>query len=148
MSRTRTAWNPWREMNRLRQELDQLTRGEWWPNVRRTTAFPAMNAHESETGLTLTAELPGIDASKLDVHVDKDSVTIAGQRAETAPGATAKDEQYVRRERWFEPFRRTVELPFDVDPDKCEAVYEKGLLTLKLERVAEHEPKKLTIKAG
>jgi HSP20 family protein len=133
-------------MNRLRQELDQMTNSEWWPNLRRTTAFPAINALESEKGLTLTAELPGIDASQLDVHVDKDSVTIAGQRA--AASAGTKDESYVRRERWFEPFRRTIEVPFDVDPGKCEALYEKGVLTLKLERVPEHEPKKLTIKAG
>lgn len=147
MSGMRTVWNPWRDMNRLRQELDQMTNGEWWPNLRRTTAFPAINALQSEQGLTLTAELPGIDASQLDVHVDKDSVTITGQRAAAAPAGT-NDESYVRRERWFEPLRRTVELPFDVDPDKCEAVYEKGVLTLKLERQAEHEPKKLTIKAG
>jgi HSP20 family protein len=143
----RTVWNPLREMNRLRQELDQLAgRGEWWPNLRQTTAFPAFNALESEKGLVLTAELPGIDASQLEVHVDKDSVTICGHRAATAEGA--KDESYVRRERWYEPFRRTVELPFDVDSDKCEAVYEKGVLTLTLERRPEHEPKKLTIKAG
>jgi HSP20 family protein len=127
--------------------LDQLAgRGEWWPTRRQTTPFPAINALESEKGLTLTAELPGIDASQLDVHVDKDSITIAGHRG-TAPAAP-KDESYVRRERWFEPFRRTVELPFDVDPDKCEAVYEKGVLTLKLERRPEYEPKKLSIKAG
>ena len=147
MSRMRTGWNPWQEMNRLRQELDQLAgRGEGWPNLRQTTAFPAINALESEKGLTLTAELPGIEASQLDVHVDKDSVTIGGRRAAAVEGT--KDESYVRRERWFEPFRRTVELPFDVDPDKCEAVYEKGVLTLKLERRPEHEPKKLTIKAA
>jgi HSP20 family protein len=147
MSRMRAVWSPWREMSRLRQELDQMTGGgEYWPNLRRTTAFPSINAFESDKGLTLTAELPGIDASQLDVHVDKDSVTIAGQRA--AASTETKDESYVRRERWFEPFRRTVELPFDVDPEKCEAVYEKGVLTLKLERVAEHEPKKLQIKAG
>jgi len=143
MSRTRTVW---REMNRLRQELDQMTGGDWSPYLRRTAAFPAINAFESDKGLTLTAELPGIDASQIEVHVDKDSLTIAGQRT-AAPSGT-KDESYVRRERWFEPFRRTVELPFDVDPDKCEAVYEKGVLTLKLQRVPEHEPKKLTIKAG
>jgi HSP20 family protein len=134
-------------MNRLRQELDQLASGgEWLPNLRRTTAFPAVNAFESEKGLTLTAELPGIDASQLDVHVDKDSVTISGKRAGAA--TESKDVSYVRRERWFEPFRRTIEMPFDVDPEKCEAVYEKGVLTLKLERVPEHEPKKLTVKAG
>jgi HSP20 family protein len=146
MSRTRTVWNPWHEMNRLRQELDQVTNGDWWPNLRRTTAFPAINALESENGLTLTAELPGIDVSQLDVQVDKNSLTVSGQR--TAAPAGTRDESYVRRERWFEPFRRTIELPFDVDTEKCEAVYEKGVLTLKLERVPEHEPKKLAIKAG
>ncbi len=145
MSRIRTVWNPWRDMNRLRAELDQLSNGDLWPNLRRGTSFPAVNALQNDQGLTLTAELPGIDASQLEVHVDKDSVTIAGQRA-AAP--ETREESYVRRERWFEPFRRTLELPFDVDADKCEAVYEKGVLTLKLARTAEHEPKKLTIKAG
>jgi HSP20 family protein len=146
MSGLRTAWNPWREMNRLRQDLEQMTSGDWWPNVRRTAAFPAVNALESPSGLVMTAELPGIDTSQLEVHVDKDSVTIAGQR--TAQPAGATEESYVRRERWFQPYRRTVELPFDVDPERCEAVYEKGVLTLKLQRKPEHEPKKLTIKAG
>ncbi|HET6328889.1 MAG TPA: Hsp20/alpha crystallin family protein [Planctomycetaceae bacterium] len=146
MSTMRTVWNPWREMSRLRQELDHAAGREWWPHLRRPVAFPAFNALESPTGLTLTAELPGLDASQLDVHVDKDSVTVSGQRA-AAPAGT-KAESYVRRERWFEPFRRTIELPFDVDPEKCEAVYEKGILTLKLARVPEHQPKKLTIKAG
>src|SRR5580700_3509490 len=103
MSRMRTVWNPWRDMNRLRVELDQLSNGNWWPHVRSGASFPAINALQNEQGLTLTAELPGIDASQLEVHVDK---------------------------------------------DKCEAVYEKGLLTLKLARTPEHEPTKLTIKAG
>jgi HSP20 family protein len=147
MTGMRTVWNPWRDVNRLRQELDQMTTGDWWPHLRRPSVFPAINALQNEGGLTLTAELPGLDASQLDVHVDKDSVTISGQRAAAAAEGTGA-ESYVRRERWFEPFRRSVELPFNVDPEKCEAVYEKGILTLKLARLPEHEPKKLTIKAG
>ena len=87
MSTMRTVWNPWREMNRLRQELDHVANGEWWPHLRRPAAFPAFNALESPTGLTLTAELPGLDASQLDVHVDKNSVTVSGQRA-AAPAGT------------------------------------------------------------
>jgi HSP20 family molecular chaperone IbpA len=39
-------------------------------------------------------------------------------------------------------------LPFDVNADKCEATYEKGVLTVRLERVPEEQPRKLTIKAG
>ena len=70
------------------------------------------------------------------------------RRHEPAVQPRSAEEDYVRRERWFEPFKRTVELPFDVDPEKCDASYEKGVLTIRLERRPELQPKKLTIKAG
>jgi HSP20 family protein len=140
-----TVWNPWREMHRLRREMDQLFNPEWWPAARRTGAFPPVNMWSNEQGVVLTAELPGIDPAELDVSVEKDSLTLCGKRA----GQPAQeDDQFVRRERWFEPFSRTIDLPFEVDPDRCEASYEKGVLTLKLQRAPEHQPKKLTIKAG
>jgi len=145
MNRMATVWNPWRDVNRLRHEMDQLFNYDWRPAARRQAEFPAINAWEDEKGLTLTAEVPGIDASQLDVSLEKDTVTISGKRA---PLSESAGENYVRRERWVEPFQRTLELPFNVDPDKCEATYEKGILTVKLERAPEHQPKKLTIKAG
>jgi HSP20 family protein len=147
MTRTVMHWNPWREMNRVRREMDQLFNYDWRPATWQHHAeFPPINAWENENGLVLSAELPGADASKLDVSLEKDSVTISGERAAEAGQPTA--ESYVRRERWFEPFKRTFELPFDVNPDKCEATYEKGVLTVRLERSPEQQPKKLTIKAG
>jgi HSP20 family protein len=146
MSRIGTVWNPWREMNRLRREMDQLMNYEWAPLARGTAAFPPVNLWESEKGLVLAAELPGLDPAQLDVSLEKDSLTISGARTSTPPNT--EEENYIRRERWFEPFKRTVELPFDVDPDKCDASYEKGVLTVRLERRPEVQPKKLTIKAG
>jgi len=141
-----TLWNPWRDMNRLRREMDRLVNYEWAPLVRGTAAFPPVNVWENEKGLVLTAEIPGLDPSQLDVSLEKDSLTISGGRA---GGSTeTPEENFVRRERWFEPFKRTVELPFDVDPEKCDASYEKGVLTVRLERRPELQPKKLTIKAG
>jgi HSP20 family protein len=141
-----TLWNPWREMNRVRREMDNLMNYEWAPLARGAAAFPPVNVWENEKGLVLTAELPGLDASQLDVSLEKDTLTISGART-GGPAANA-EEDFVRRERWFEPFKRTVELPFDVDPDKCDASYEKGVLTVRLERRPELQPKKLTIKAG
>jgi HSP20 family protein len=146
MARMATLWNPWREMNRVRREMDHLMNYEWAPLARGKAAFPAVNVWENETGLVLTAEIPGLDASQLDVSLEKDTLTISGARI-GGPTANA-EEDFVRRERWFEPFKRTVELPFDVDPDKCDASYEKGVLTVRLERRPELQPKKLTIKAG
>jgi HSP20 family protein len=124
--------------------MDQLFNRDWWPMAARPAEFPAINAFEDEQGLVLTAELPGVDATQLDVSLERDSITISGQRT-ASPGS---DENYVRRERWFEPFQRTVELPFDVNADKCDATYEKGVLTVRLERAPERQPKKLSIKGS
>ncbi len=146
MTRMGTLWNPWREMHRLRRDMDHLVNFEWAPTVRGTGAFPLVNVWENEKGLVVTAEIPGIDPTQLDVSLEKDSLTISGARA--ASPAESAEEDYVRRERWFEPFKRTVELPFDVDAEKCDACYEKGVLTIRLERRPELQPKKLTIKAG
>jgi len=146
MARMATLWNPWREMNRVRRDMDHLMNYEWAPLARGTAAFPPVNMWENEKGLVLTAEIPGLDASQLDVSLEKDTLTISGART-GSPAANA-EEDFVRRERWFEPFKRAVELPFDVDPDKCDASYEKGVLTVRLERRPELQPKKLTIKAG
>ncbi len=81
MSRMATYWNPWREMNRLRREMDHLVNYEWAPLARGTSAFPPVNLWENETGLVLTAELPGLDAAQLDVSLEKGALTISGGRA-------------------------------------------------------------------
>jgi HSP20 family protein len=146
MTRMGTYWNPWREMNRLRRDMDQWMNYQWAPLARGTVAFPPVNVWENEKGLLLTAEIPGLDATQLDVSLENDSLTIAGARA--GNGTPHAEEDYVRRERWFEPFKRTIELPFEVDPEKCDAAYEKGVLTVRLERRPEVQPKKLTVKAG
>jgi HSP20 family protein len=146
MSRMATYWNPLREMNRLRREMDYLFNPHWAPQDRGAAAFPPLNMWENEKGLVLTAEIPGLDAAQLDVSLEKDTLTIGGTRAgESTQNA---EEDYVRRERWFEPFKRTIELPFEVDVEKCDASYEKGVLTVRLERQPEVQPKKLTVKAG
>jgi len=140
-----TLWNPWREMNRLRHEVDQLISYDGWPAPHGQVTFPPVNVWQNQEGLMLTAELPGVDPAQLDVSLEKDVLTISGQRGEAVGAA---EENYVRRERGFQPFKRTVELPFEVNPDKCDASYERGVLTVKLERAPELQPKKLTIKAG
>jgi len=144
MSRMATLWNPWGDVNRLRRELDQL----FAPQAREaeaSTQSPPVNIWAKENDVVLTAELPGFDPAQIDVTVEKDSVTLSGQHAEES---NADSENFVRRERVMESFTRTLELPFDVDPERCEAVYERGVLTVKLQRAPESQSKKLSIKAG
>jgi len=93
MTRMGTYWNPWREMNRLRQEMDHLVHHEWAPLSRGTVGFPPVNLWENEKGLRVTAEIPGLDAAQLDVSLEKDVLTISGARAEV--GSSNAEEDYV-----------------------------------------------------
>jgi HSP20 family protein len=142
MSSTLRAWNPWQELNRLRDEFEQV-----WP-MRATThngrkRFPLLNGWEGKETFVITAELPGLDLENIDISVKSDSLTISGKR-EQAP--LSEGESKLRQERWSETFERHVEFPFEVDPQKAEATYERGVLTVTLHRPAEQLPKKIAVK--
>ena len=143
MFRVTRHWDPWREFDQLRHEMNRLfSRYRPEPDVDRSE-FPAINVWRSEDGLALTAELPGLDSDHIDVTVTADAVTISGER----PAEPLKEGQaYHLRERLTEPFSRTVTLPFEVDPQQAEAGYEKGVLTLKLRRPEEQKSKKVVVK--
>lgn len=147
-----TVWNPWTEMNRVTREFDQLLKGNWWPVSDRTAEFPLINARQKDDTLVLTAELPGINPAEIELSIEKNTLTLAGKRAgessQNAEGNDEHEENFIRRERWFKAFQRKIELPFEVDSEKCDAAYEKGVLTVTLHRAPQQQAKKLSIKAG
>ncbi len=145
MQQTFRTWNPWRDLNRLRREFDRLYAPARAQSPARRGEFPLLNAWQNKECLVLTAELPGLDVETLDVTVNPDSIILSGRRLDAALN---EGKTRVREERWNAPFERHVELPFEVDPQQTEATYEKGVLSIKLHRPAEHKPKKVTIKAG
>ena len=146
LSRPAQHWYPWREFDQLRDELSRAFLTFSSPVGQRERELPAINIlKREEGGLTLTAELPGLDAEDIDVCVTKDRVTI---RVEKETDDVTEGESYLRKERRLQKIERTVRLPFEVDADKTEATYEKGILALTLQQPEQHKPKRLTIKAG
>lgn len=144
MTRIAQSWDPWGELEQLRNEVNRVFSDWTQPAARRQVEFPAVNVWHDDHSLLLTAEVPGVSGDELDVTVTGTSVTIRGRRSERPLN---KGENYFRHERWADPFSRTIELPFEVDAQKTEAAYEQGVLSLKLHRPEEHKPKKITIKA-
>ena len=138
-------WDPWGELERMRTSLYPRTDSRWWSAPFMEAEYPAVNLWQSEEAAVLTAELPGFAPDDLDVTVKGDRVTLSGRRSDES---LEEDQTYVRRERMAEPFSRTVQLPFEVDPASTEATYSKGVLTLTMHRPKEHRPKKITVKAG
>ena len=127
------------EMNRLHDEMDRL-----FGSVPGTigSAFPPVNVHTDSDGATVTAELPGVEPKELDISVHNRTLTLRGERK--AP-ETGKDEGWLRRERAFGQFTRSVDLPFAVDADNVEATYRDGVLKIQLQRSEADKPKQITV---
>lgn len=133
--------NPFGDLQRLRQEFDQLLEGAWRP----AAEYPALNVWTSPEAVAVTAELPGFEPSDIEVSVVQNVLTLRGSR----PASELKeDETYHRRERWSGKFVRSLELPFPVDGTQVEAQFKNGVLAIKLPRAEEHRPRKIEIKAA
>lgn len=135
--RTRTRWNPWEELERLHDQL-----GRWPMPSLAAEQFPAVNVWQSEQGVIVTADLPGLAPDDIDVTVTKQEVVIRGERQRHDAEGTSS----VRQERFRGAFSRTITMPFEVEPQKSEATFEKGVLTLKLGRPDQHQPVKVNVK--
>jgi len=134
--------DPFSEMVRLRNDMNRLFSGGAYPFL---SVYPAVNIWMNDRGVVMTAELPGIDADKLEVSVLNDTLVLSGASA----SETLKDEEnYHRKERNEGKFSRTIQLPFKVNDKKIEARYEKGLLRMILPREEAEKPKKIHIKAN
>ena len=125
----------------LRRELDRL-----FGDLERAPAFGAVQAPSvtfEDTGeaLKLRAELPGLSEKDVEINVTANVLSLkAARKTETPEGYTAH-----RRERSSFSFAQSYELPARIDPEKVEALLKQGVLTLTLPKVAEAQPKKVTV---
>jgi HSP20 family protein len=133
-------------MERLHREVDRLFSDSFAMAGGRTApSYPAINVWTNEDAAVITAELPGVDADDIDISVVNDSLTLSGERK--AEGLEEGD-QYHRRERGYGKFTRSFQLPFNVEADHVEALFENGILHLSLPRAEADKPKKITIKSA
>jgi HSP20 family molecular chaperone IbpA len=107
--------------------------------------IPRVDTTETQNGVRITAEVPGVDDKHLDVTVRDNTITIKGDK-EDQEGDEAKGHQTV--ERRYGSFERTVELPYKLDGDKAQATLKNGVLTVFVPKMAgsEAEGKKVSIK--
>jgi len=121
---------------RIDRMFDDFTTGFGLPTLagRDFGVSPMLEMHEQDGKLMVNAELPGVDEKDIDISVDGDVLTIAGEKKSEFEG---KENGGYRTERTYGRFSRSVQLPFSVDPNKVEARYDKGVLKLSIERPAE-----------
>lgn len=107
---------------------------------------PRVDVSETDKEIKVSAELPGMDERDIEVTLNKDSLTIKGEKKEEKED---KGKDYYRMERSYGSFSRTIPLPLEVETDRAEATFKKGVLTVTLPKTAKaiKETKKIAIKA-
>jgi HSP20 family protein len=138
-----TNWqslNPvWKQMQ---EEMNRLFR-RWDGGLRSFAAsYPAVNIWEDKDSVFVEAELPGINANELEIHVTGgDQLTLKGERKVELPEGAVSH----RQERGAGSFVRVLTLPFRVDADKVEAHYENGVLLIKVAKHEAAKPRKIIV---
>lgn len=132
---------------RLRRELDEVFGVSGLPSSIRSVApgtLPAVNVGRTPTSVEVYAFAPGLDASKIEVTLDRGVLRVAGERESGIPGADARVQVYTR-ERGAGSFARTIALPDDVDPERINASYRDGVLQVSIARREATQPKRITV---
>lgn len=107
---------------------------------------PATDVVEHENDFAITIELPGMDASDIDVSMSNNVLTVTGEKKEERE---EKKKGYYLSERSFGSFRRSFQVPDGVDAAKIDANFDKGVLTLTLPKTeaARRPAQKIEVKA-
>lgn len=142
-------WTP--EADLLRGRIDrvfnEMLRDAWGTpaseSVASRTWTPAVDIKEGDEFLTLTAELPGFDKNQVEITLENNVLTLAGERKFEQE---SKGEAYHRIERSYGSFSRSFTLPATVKTDKVDAKFENGLLSISLPKVEESKPRKIAIR--
>jgi len=97
-------------------------------------AQPRMNIEDKGNEIRVTAELPGVGETDVEVTLEDDMLIIAGEKRQEEE----VDEGGMRLvERAFGRFRRAIQLPFEPDPGQVDAKFRDGVLTITIPKNAE-----------
>ncbi len=141
-------WEPFNEMISLRDAMNRLfedsfIRPSLWPlPFEDNGSVLPVDVVETKDDFQIKASVPGFKPEDIDVSVTGETLTIKGELK-----AEEKHEEgnYIRKERRFGSFQRTLTLPTSVAPDKAKAEFENGVLTLTLPKAEQAKPRAIKV---
>ena len=140
---TITRYNPFGNFDAgLRLFEDSLNRFFTAPETARPWT-PSVDILESENEIVLKADVPGVEEKDIDIKVEDGTLTLKGERKfETESGGKG----YHRIERGYGSFVRYFALPDSVDPEKIDAQYKSGVLTVTFPKKEVAKPRSVKVK--
>ena len=115
----------------LNQVFEDFFRGLDMPGLASSelagVRMPDIDVQDTGNSLEIRAELPGMSEDDVELSLSDGALVIRGEKRQER---SEEDERYVLRERAFGRIERAVPLPEGVDPDRAEASFRNGVLTV------------------
>ena len=126
--------------------LDRMPSLEW-PELTDggRTFLPNIDIVEEDDEILITAEVPGMDPSELDIRVSGDELSIHGEKRETSESTDGGRHHCERR---YGMFTRRIELPSSADLDTVEAEQHEGVLTIRVKKHPETTSRHIDVRNG
>ena len=141
-------WDPFRDVVSLRDAMSRLfeesfIRPSAWAAPLEGVGV-AVDMMETKDDVIVKVAVPGIKPEDIDISVTGELLTVKGEfKAEQK----TEGSNYIRQERRFGAFERTLSLPTQVVADRAKAEFENGVLTLTLPKAEDVKPKTIKVKA-
>lgn len=140
------------EMPHLVDRLDEMFTERWaplWSAFRApeemALRLPPVDVFEDGGDVVVKAEIPGLKKEEIEVEVGPETITISGKKAKEEK---VERRNYYRFERAAGTFMRTVRLPVEVELEKAKAVYQDGVLEIRVAKATTTRPTSKKIQIG
>ncbi len=137
-------WNPMEEIVQMQDMLNNIFKeqsyGQKWSETE--VLAPLVDVRDEGSDILVTTDLPGVEKSDVDLDVSDSIMTISAKRSTSSE---ENEEGYLRRERTYSSFSRTITLPEAVTTEGAKAKLEDGVLSVTLPKLQVEENKKILI---
>ena len=123
--------------------LKNLIDGFW---DSRTAAYnrnssPLVNLYEKDDVITVKIQAPGVRNEDIQLEIVDNILQLSIKRT-----ADTEGKSFIRKERSFGTFSKSIRIPFKVNTDSIQALLKNGILTVKLNKSEDAKPRKIDIK--
>jgi HSP20 family protein len=138
-------WDPFREFDRLQQEMGRLMEGVWTGTGDGDGDLwvPMADVEETDDAWIIEAEAPGAKRNDINVELRDSELVISGEIKEKQRTGVLR-----RRTRRTGQFEYRVALPGPVDEEHIEANLHDGVLTVRVPKSEQARPRRIEVKAS
>jgi len=149
LSMTLVKWDPFRDVEKLQNRINRMFEDSFGhacepdDDTCLCAWRPPVDIYESENGIVLAAELPGVGKENISVEVKDNILTLKGERT---ANQNILEKNFYRQERCYGTFQRSFTLQHNIQPNLIKATFKNGVLEIEIPKPEAEQPRQISVK--